>query len=394
MFALGGAMLFAATGHAPYQGETVMDVLVRLATEEPDLTGLPPELAAFVTGCLQRDPRRRPDPAAVLAEMAPFIAAMAGPAAGPGAGPGSLPRPVLDLLAQYRRDPRPDIAGPDRTGPDGSASGTGDDITFGSHPAGGASRPFPVALAVPPPAPPHGSEPGLEPRSRPSVPPDAATRPDSAPGRPGRRTALAAAAAAGIAVLVAAAAITGAAVARGHPQPGPTVTVGGPPVGVPPPVKGLRPGQQGIAMNQQEGDGYTEFVVHGQKYPPFSQVSVTLVGVGRPAVQVPVDGAGTFSYAINQNHEFFPGPLPPGHYRVLVTAPGIRSYRARFVVNSLADGPAPLTSAIPSPSGSRHRSPDPTPSQPIQPQPQPVQPGPEPVHAPGAVRTHAHAHAE
>src|SRR5215470_6119369 len=105
IFGLGGAMLYAATGHAPYHGETVMDVLVRLATEEPDLTGLPPGLAPFVTACLQRDPRRRPDPAAVLAEMAPYIAAAAGPAGGPGAGPASLPRPVLDLLALYRRDP-------------------------------------------------------------------------------------------------------------------------------------------------------------------------------------------------------------------------------------------------------------------------------------------------
>src|SRR6202046_2271546 len=46
VFSLGAPMLFAATGHAPYQGETVMDVLVRLATEPPDLTGLPAGPAA------------------------------------------------------------------------------------------------------------------------------------------------------------------------------------------------------------------------------------------------------------------------------------------------------------------------------------------------------------
>jgi len=217
IFGLGGAMLYAATGHAPYHGETVMDVLVRLATEEPDLTGLPPGLASFVTACLQRDPRRRPDPAAVLAEMAPYIAAAAGPAGGPGAGPASLPRPVLDLLALYRRDPGSLAASHDGTGAGG---GRGEEATFGSQPgANGVSRPFPVALAVPPPAPPHGSEPGLGLRSGPGAPPDVATRPDAAPGRPGRRRpALAAAAAAGIAVLVAGAAIIGATVARGHPQ--------------------------------------------------------------------------------------------------------------------------------------------------------------------------------
>ncbi|MFZ0047256.1 MAG: serine/threonine-protein kinase, partial [Streptosporangiaceae bacterium] len=60
VFALGATMLFAATGHAPYQGETVMDVLVQLATGPPDLSGLPAELADIVNGCLERDPRNRP----------------------------------------------------------------------------------------------------------------------------------------------------------------------------------------------------------------------------------------------------------------------------------------------------------------------------------------------
>jgi hypothetical protein len=382
VFGLGGAMLYAATGHAPYHGETVMDVLVRLATEEPDLTGLPPGLASFVTACLQRDPRRRPDPAAVLAEMAPYIAAAAGPAGGPGAGPASLPRPVLDLLALYRRDPGSLAASHDGTGTGGRR---GEDATFGSQPgANGASRPFPVALAVPPPAPPHGSEPGLGLRSGPGAPPSVATRPDAAPGRPGRRRpALAAAAAAGIAVLVAGAAIIGATVARGHPQPGPTVTVGGPPADNPPPVAGLPPGQQGIVMNQPEGDGYTVFVVHGQHYPPFSQVTITLVGVRRLAVHVRVDGAGTFNYAINQDHEFFPGPLPPGRYQVLVTAPGIRSYRATFLVSNWAQpaGARPLTSPAPSPSSprqSRSGQPSPGPS----PSPSPTGTGSSPAPSP------------
>ncbi len=37
VYALGATLLFAATGHPPYQGDSVMDVLARLATEEPDL---------------------------------------------------------------------------------------------------------------------------------------------------------------------------------------------------------------------------------------------------------------------------------------------------------------------------------------------------------------------
>src|SRR5262249_26242336 len=110
---------------------------------------------------------------------------------------------------------------------------------------------------------------------------------------------------------------------------------------------------------------YTVFVVHGQRYPPFSQVTITLVGVGRPAVHAPVDGVGTFNYAINQDHEFFPGPLPPGLYHVLVTALGVRSYPTRFLVNNRAPPPGarPLPLPTASPSSPRPtRSGQPSPS--------------------------------
>src|ERR1700730_6510056 len=73
MFSLGATLLFAATGHAPYEGETVMDVLVRLATEPPDLAGLPGELADLVTSCLERSPRDRPASSALLAQLGPYV---------------------------------------------------------------------------------------------------------------------------------------------------------------------------------------------------------------------------------------------------------------------------------------------------------------------------------
>ncbi|MCW2930857.1 MAG: afsK 2, partial [Actinomycetia bacterium] len=60
VFSLGATLVFAATGHSPYQGETVMDTLVRLATEPPDLTGMPEELTDLVAACLERVPRDRP----------------------------------------------------------------------------------------------------------------------------------------------------------------------------------------------------------------------------------------------------------------------------------------------------------------------------------------------
>ena len=72
--------MYAATGHPPYQGETVMDILVRLATEPPDLTGLPEELTGLVAACLERVPRDRPTDAAILAGLGSFALPRPAPA--------------------------------------------------------------------------------------------------------------------------------------------------------------------------------------------------------------------------------------------------------------------------------------------------------------------------
>jgi hypothetical protein len=58
-----------------------------------------------------------------------------------------------------------------------------------------------------------------------------------------------------------------------------------------------------------------------------SRLSVAVRGVGTSPVHPVADQAGTFGYAINQQHEFFPGKIPPGHYTVLIT--GTHGSRAR-----------------------------------------------------------------
>ena len=103
MFSLGATLLFAATGHAPYQGETVMDILVRLATEPPDLSGLPPELTGIVTACLERSPRKRPTSASLLWPAGPVRRGHAGPRVG--------------ALVPARRGARPDRRVPARPPP-------------------------------------------------------------------------------------------------------------------------------------------------------------------------------------------------------------------------------------------------------------------------------------
>ena len=290
VFSLGATMLFAATGHAPYQGETVMDVLVRLATEPPDLSGLPADLADIVRACLQRDPRQRPNSAAVLAHLAPSLSVED---ADHSLGASVLPGPALALVAEYRRDLRPS-----------AGEGTNDnaDATFGSQPA-----------------------------AEPSVPPG------PAPARrrllPRRRRAVLAAGSA-----VAAAALVGAGTAIGFAVAG----SGQPSLPPPPPGTIVVPASQAslsaqqaarphIALYQGMGDSNTVFVLHGIGWRPGQRVTVALSGRDSPDHPV-VDSAGTFAYAINQDHEFFRGGLPAGRYRVVASTPSGARATASFVV--------------------------------------------------------------
>ncbi len=133
VFSLGATLLFAATGHPPYQGDTVMDILVRLATEPPDLTGLPPELTSVVTACLERSPRSRPTSAALLAELAPFVG---GTPSSPGSGHTYLPASALALIGEYQRSPRPAEPRADQD-PDQPqlTDDVSEDATYGSYTA-------------------------------------------------------------------------------------------------------------------------------------------------------------------------------------------------------------------------------------------------------------------
>jgi len=64
-----------------------------------------------------------------------------------------------------------------------------------------------------------------------------------------------------------------------------------------------------------------------------------------------VDNAGTFNYAVNQDHEFFRGGLPPGRYRVVASTPGGHRATAGFdVVPANPGGPPPGGGSGPPPS--------------------------------------------
>jgi hypothetical protein len=353
MFSLGATLAFAATGHAPYQGETVMDVLVKLSTEPPDLAGLPAELDGIVTACLARSPGQRPTSAALLDQLGPFVSTPAGPRS----AHAYLPAPAMAVIGGYQHGPRQAVRAP----ADGDAAGTtgrrvheanghggggdttsgGAEATSGSTGSGGDEATFGSQVVFP--APPANGR-ALE---RSGHPRQIAGGPPAAPARHRRHLALiVAAVATAAAALVAAGAIVGTRLAgtgNGASPAASTPPALNPPLGPPPSVFPAAPsGSPHIASLQPRGDPATVFLIHGTGWAPLSQVTVTLTRRGGPGVRSPVrpvvDLQGTFNYAINQGHEFFPRGIPPGVYDVVVTGPGGRRALTHFQVHALPPG--------------------------------------------------------
>ena len=334
IYALGATMLFAATGRPPYDGETVMDVLVRLATGPPDLTGLPDELTDLVAGCLERDPRSRPSSSSLLARLAPGLAA-------DGHDGAPLPAPALALIDEYRALAHAPVpAGAAASGADAANAA---DATIGSQPARASE-------AVP-----GGSSGGRGER-------DGRQGPDGARPWPARYARPAAVAVAAVA-LVAASWLAGRFTAGAGTRSGPPAATSsnpaagasgragqsqlGPVIAAPPPrgggsgggqnppfqtLAGAPPGIPAVGVSQPTGDADTVFIIRGQWWPVGKPVTITLVGVGTSTVHPIADRGGTFNYAINQDHEFVAGALPPGTYTVQVSGAAGASAVARFEV--------------------------------------------------------------
>ncbi len=338
VYSLGATILFAATGHGPYQGDSVMDVLVHLATEEPDLGGLPADLMNIVVACLERDPRRRPTSASVLA----YLASSDG-APHDDFGRAPLPPRVRALMEQYRQDPRPASQPGAQADPDG---------TFGSLPPPAQGRKGTARHSAPPRAP----------APEAPVPAGASTsgarRRQPRPAAPWRGRVLAAAGSALAVALVGAGLLIGSHLAA-RPQGKASGRQGtrttrsqgfnpalNPPPGQAPPLVTSPPsdpsGRPLIVMTQPLGDPRTIFVIEGRGWLPGSHLTValktvSLQGIRASPVHPPVDGVGSFNYAVNQDHEFFRDGLPPGLYTVVVTGP----HRSRATAKFRVLGPPP-----------------------------------------------------
>jgi serine/threonine protein kinase len=397
VYALGATLLYAATGHAPYQGETVMDVLVRLATEPPDLSGLPAELTELITGCLERSPRDRPTSAALLARLGPLVAAAPhADSLAPGTPHPFLAEPAMALIDGFRsragnglRPVAGDAAARDAAAgePDdaedpgdlsqASVTGFGSEASDSGHPGStdsgrgadstgdGLTYASELALpATPVPAGPDRPDDGAGRHEdwRASIPPGPGPGPGPGPARDRGRDPHVAAlslpvrATAAVALLVAGAALgavltgfgmsgdSGAPSAHGSSpaarSPSSRPTPPGPPPSSFPP---LPPGPPAVESLQPFGDPDTTFVIHGANWGPGTILTIALSGAGDSPIHPVADGAGSFNYAINQDHEFRPGMLAPGSYQVTVTDRAGQRATVKFTV----DKPPPRQSPPP-----------------------------------------------
>ena len=368
VFSLGATLVYAATGHAPYEGETVMDILVRLATEPPDLAGVPEELMDLVAPCLERVPRMRPTDATILGRLGPF-ASQAGP------DHSYLPEAAMAVIAEYQQAPLVPVVADD-----GQAEEIGS-ATAGSAAAGASQYPTSGSLT---PLPGFHSVNGLEGRPEQSTKRRRRRRaPDAEPGpRPPTRVLLPLWARVAAAVVLlgggigigaalqgpgaraaggtpgstrspSAAAIAGTAsgshsaraVSTSSASSTARVTDPGPVASPPPCARHPVDTTPELCVSQPFGDGDTVYIIHGTGFRTFTTVTVQLVGVGvgpyepvTSTVQPTTDLQGTFNYAVDQGHVFFSGPIPPGIYKVTASESGGLSASASFAVNPNAQG--------------------------------------------------------
>ncbi|MFI9407716.1 serine/threonine-protein kinase [Nocardia sp. NPDC052316] len=91
VFALGGVLVFAATGHGPFGVGEMVQMLWRVVYEEPELDGVPGRVRPLIQACLAKDPAARPTPERIIADLHALGV--------PGRG-GWLPGPALEEVSR------------------------------------------------------------------------------------------------------------------------------------------------------------------------------------------------------------------------------------------------------------------------------------------------------
>ncbi|OIJ69179.1 serine/threonine-protein kinase [Streptomyces mangrovisoli] len=69
IFALGSVLVHAATGRGPFDSDSPYVVAYQVVHDDPDLTGVPDDLASLVERCLAKEPEDRPTPDELMREL-------------------------------------------------------------------------------------------------------------------------------------------------------------------------------------------------------------------------------------------------------------------------------------------------------------------------------------
>ncbi|WP_425832417.1 protein kinase domain-containing protein [Streptomyces fractus] len=69
VFALGSLLVHAATGRGPFDSDSPYLVAYQVVHDEPDVSGVPEDLAPLVLACLAKEPEERPTPDELMAEL-------------------------------------------------------------------------------------------------------------------------------------------------------------------------------------------------------------------------------------------------------------------------------------------------------------------------------------
>ncbi|MFI0540288.1 serine/threonine-protein kinase [Streptomyces sp. WSLK1-3] len=93
IFALGSVMVHAATGRGPFDSDSPYVVAYQVVHDEPDLTGVPANLAPLIVRCLAKEPEDRPTPDELMRELRSVAASYDTQAFIPAQRTGDVPGP-------------------------------------------------------------------------------------------------------------------------------------------------------------------------------------------------------------------------------------------------------------------------------------------------------------
>ncbi|MET9048354.1 serine/threonine-protein kinase [Streptomyces sp. NPDC004362] len=107
VFALGSVIVHAATGRGPFDSDSPYVVAYQVVHDDPDLTGVPEDIAPLVLRCLAKEPEDRPTPDELMRELRSTAASYDTQAFIPAPRTVETPEPEADIAGPKRRTRRP-----------------------------------------------------------------------------------------------------------------------------------------------------------------------------------------------------------------------------------------------------------------------------------------------